>query len=395
MAGTITRRLLPLEYATRNATRSSFRFAASVVGAWLVVVLTMSAAAFVRGMEASLAVSARDENVILLGAGSEESIERSQISPAIGGLVEAAVPGVRRRLGASYVSPEIHMAMSVKSARDSRDEWPAVLRGVTPAAFLVHPQVRIVQGRAPIIGRDEIAVGDLAHARLGADPADLQVGRSLWFDERPWKIVGRFSAPNTVMNAEIWCPLTNLQVATRRDSSVSCVVIMLDDAEFADVDAFCKQRLDLELVAIPEREYYARLKEFYTPVRALVWVTAILIALGGLLGGLNTMYAAFAARVRELGALQTLGYSRGAIVISLMQESVFLSLLGTLAAAVVAVVLLDRLSVRFSMGAFGLIVDGWTMTQGLAAGVILGVVGALPPAWRCLRLSIPESLRAG
>ena len=75
-----------------------------------------------------------------------------------------------------------------------------------------------------------------------------------------------------------------------------------DTAEFDDVDVFAKQRLDLELVAMCESDYYRKLREFFSPIRTMVWITAILIASGGVLGGLNTMYAAFASRVREIGA---------------------------------------------------------------------------------------------
>jgi len=32
---------------------------------------------------------------------------------------------------------------------------------------------------------------------------------------------------------------------------------------------------------------------------------------------------------------------------------------------------------------------------GLGAGFLLGVIGALPPAWRCLRMPITEALKAG
>ena len=30
----------------------------------------------------------------------------------------------------------------------------------------------------------------------------------------------------------------------------------------------------------------------------------------------------------------------------------------------------------------------------LVAGIALGVLGALPPAWRCLKMEIPSALRA-
>ena len=260
-----------------------------------------------------------------------------------------------------------------------------------PAAFLVHPQVRIVAGRAP--GQNEFLAGRLAAAKMGLSDEDLAAGRTLWFDGRPWKISGTFEAPETVMEAELWCPLRDLQLAAKRDN-LSSVVLTLDSAEFADVDIFCKQRLDLELSAITEADYYSKLLEFYRPVRGIVWLTAILIAIGGLFGGLNTMYAAFAARVRELGALQTLGYSRAALVVSLVQESLLAAAGGALIAAGLGVLLLDGLAVRFSMGAFGLVLDAPVLATGLGAGLLLGVVGALPPAWRCLKMPIAEALKA-
>src|SRR6185436_18303669 len=148
-----------------------------------------------------------------------------------------------------------------------------------------------------------------------------------------------------------------LQIAARRDN-LSFVVVTLDDGgEFEDVDAFAKTRLDLELVALRETAYYSKLQAFFRPIQVMVWITAILIASGGLLGGLNTMYAAFASRVRELGSLQTIGFSRGAIVMSLLQESLIAAAAGALVAAAIAVVALNGITVRFSMGAFGLVID--------------------------------------
>lgn len=385
-------RLLPLEYAVRNLGRVPVRLAASVAGSALVVALVLTAGGFVRGMERSMSVSGSPENVILLGAGSEESVERSQIGMSVGTLVTGSVPGIRSRLGVPYVSPEVHMALVLKPSRDSKQELPAVIRGITPTAFLVHPQVRIVEGRAPRPGHDEIMVGSLAAVRLGASPEALAVGRTLWFDNHDWTITGRFEAPHTVMNAEIWCPLTDLQIATKRDT-LSCVVLTLGEAQFEDVAVFCAQRLDLELVAVRESDYYASLLGFYTPVRAMVWTTAILIALGGLFGGLNTMYASFASRVRELGALQTLGFSRSSIVVSFLQESLLTTSCGGLLAAAVALLFLNGIAVRFSMGAFALVMDAPVLVSGLAAGACLAVVGVLPPLWRCLRLPIVEALR--
>ena len=299
-------RLLPWEYGVRNLGRSPMRLALSVAGGALVVLLVLAAGAFVRGMEKSLRVSGSEANVILLGAGSEESLERSEIVPTAGQLMLASVPGIKERAGVHYVSPEVHLMTELHEQRDGLPV-PVLLRGVTPQAFLVHSQVRVTEGRTPEPGRDEMIVGRLAYTRMGLPPERLAIGQTLWFDKRPWTIVGTFEAPSTVMEAEVWCPLSDLQIAAKRDN-LSCVVATLGaGAEFADVQLFTTLRTDLELVAIPEVKYYANLSAFFSPVRAMVWATAVLIGMGGLFGGLNTMYAAFASRVRELGALQAMG----------------------------------------------------------------------------------------
>jgi putative ABC transport system permease protein len=386
-------RLLPFEYAVRNLGRSRSRLAATILGSALVVALVLTAGSFVRGMNRCLGLNNEVSNVILLSAGSEESIERSQIGGSSSGQVAAGVPGIKSRLGVMYVSPEIHACLQVRMDRTSKEELRVIFRGFTPAALLVHPRLEIVEGRMPVPGSEEIMVGGLVPDKIGVREDRLRVGNTLWFDNRDWKIVGRFRARGTVMDAEIWAPLTDVQVATKR-STVSCVVLTLDDAEFADVDEFAKQRIDLELSAVRESDYYASLMKFYRPVQMMIWTTGMLIAMAGFLGGLNTMYAAFAARVREFGTLQSLGYSRAAIVVSLIQESLLAASAGTLVGAGVGLALLHGHSVRFSMGVFQLTVDQHGLLLGLVAGLMVGIVGALPPAWRCLRMPITEALKA-
>lgn len=387
-------RQLPFEYAYRNLGRSRVRLVSSLLGAALVVLLVLAAGGFVRGMQLSLTQNAGLlENIIILGTGSEEAIERSEIDPAVETIVAASIPGIREADGVLFVSPEVHIALPLRDTADSEDDLPAVLRGVRPVALLVHPEVEITAGRAPRAGMDEIMVGALASTRLGVPDERLSIGQTLHFDNRDWRIVGQFTAPNTVMDAEIWIPLTDLQIATKRES-ISCVIVTLDTATATQVDVFAKSRLDLEITTIPEAAYYASIAAFYRPIRLMIIVTASLIALGGLLGGLNTMYASFAARVREVGMLQSLGFSGVAIVLSLTEESVFTAACGSIIGMLVGVLLLDGLAIRFSMGAFALTMDAPVILAGLLGGLIVGAVGAIPPAYRCLRLPVTEALKA-
>ncbi len=386
-------RRLPLDYAIRNLGRSPLRLVLSLLGSCLVVLLVMAAAAFVRGMQATVRAEPDSDRAIVLGAGSEESTERSEIPSGSEGILAASLPGLREQLGSACLSPEIHMMAVLRLSADDPRDLSSVLRGVTPAAFRVHRHLRLVAGRMAQSGEDAMIVGVRAHLQLGVPRERLAIGRELWFDGRPWTIVGHFDAARSILAGEVWLPLQDLKVAAKRDT-LSCVILRLGDAEFADLDALTKIRLDLELVALTEADYFAGLQRFFQPIELVVWITALLIALGGVLGGLNTMYAAFASRVRELGMLQTLGYPRRAIVFSLVSESMLVSAAGGILGSVLAHLFLDGLSVNFSLGTFGMLVDARVQLTGVLTSLVLGGIGALPACWRCLRLPIPEALKS-
>jgi len=385
-------RILPFEYAVRNLGRNPARLLLTVGGSALVVLLVLTATGFVNGMQAAFVTSGREANVILMGSGSEESIERSEVPMRTSGIVAASLSGLVKRAGVDAVSPEAHVAIPVKGI--GGEGAMSVIRGIEPAAFLVHDEVRVIAGRPPRAGASELLAGALIARSMGFDPPAEAIGTVLEIDEEPYEIVGVHEAAGGVAEGELWTSLTDLMATSQRDT-VSCVVVAMDDAEFSDLEAFAASRLDLELIAMPETDYYAKLSAFFRPIGLMVLVTAALIAIGAVLGGLNTTYAAFASRVREIGTLQTLGYSRRAIALSLVQESVLAASIGTLIACGLGTWLLDKVVVQFSMGAFGLRMDAVVMAWGLGTGLLLGAIGAILPAWRCLRLPIAESLKAG
>jgi len=380
---------LPFSYATRNLLRDPARLAQKVIGSAAVVFLVIAAGAFNHGMNALLAASGSDRNVILLGAGSEESIERSQI-PMQTEVLAAGIAGVEHRLGVPAVSGEVHYMGNVTVG--DAGERQALLRGVTVSAFEVHRSVRILDGRFPQAG--EIMVGRLAHHSLGLPQAALAPGRTLRFEGQAFTIAATFAAPGSVMESEIWINRNDLMTLTQRDS-LSCVIVRLRaDAPPGAVDLFTKQRLDLELSAMPETHYYARLAAFYAPIRAMTWLTAALIAAGAVFGGFNMLYAAFASRIREIATLQAVGFSRASLLESFIQESLVATLLGTLLAALGALLLLDGLTVNFSMATFSMQLHGAVIGAGLIAGIALGTLGAIPPALSCLLTPLPSALRS-
>lgn len=381
--------MLPFTYAVRNLFRSKTRLLQTIGGSAMVVLLVMAAVAINRGMMRVLSASGSAHNVILVGAGSEESIQRSEVSERTAGIAGAGVPGIAENLGVRAVSPEIHY-MNFISLPDGRRSQ-AMLRGVTPQALHVHPEVRVMDGTFPAAG--QVMAGRLAWRKLGWKQSDLKPGATMILDNQKLTVSGVFAAPGTVLESEIWASLGDLRMLAKRDT-LSCVVLRLDDpADFSEADLFAKQRLDLELSALRESDYYARLSAFFKPLRAMTWITAALIAAGAIFGGVNTLYAAFASRVREMATLQAIGFGRGPLLLSLIQESTLACLSGTLLASITAVFLLDGRTIPFSIGAFTLEIGPDVALTGVFTGAALGLLGALPPAIRCLKPALPTALR--
>jgi putative ABC transport system permease protein len=100
--------MLPFAYAVRNLFRSKTRLLQTIGGSAVVVLLVMAAVAINHGMKRVLSASGSARNVILLGAGSEESIQRSEVPERAAGIAEAGVPGISESLGVRAVSSEIH-----------------------------------------------------------------------------------------------------------------------------------------------------------------------------------------------------------------------------------------------------------------------------------------------
>lgn len=192
----------------------------------------------------------------------------------------------------------------------------------------------------------------------------------------------------------MWCPLEELQGALKRQDLSLTAVKMAPDGSISDVELFCGERIDLELKAVPEAAYYASLQKHYKPVRMLAWMVVWLIAGAGVFAGLNTMYGAVVGRVRELSTLQAMGFRRRSIALSLIQEATILSIGGALIASVLAFSLVNGTAVRFTMGAFSMKVDSLAILVGCGTGLVLGLVGALPPAFKAMRLPIAEGVKA-
>lgn len=382
-------RLLPWEYAIRNLFRRPLRTALTFAGLTTVVVLVFVVVGFIRGLERSLAVSGDAATAVIFSLGMGENLEYSSIAMRTSDLVPASVPGIQERAGQKYVSPELYLGTQVTVGGL---ESMGLVRGVTRPALLVRSRLELEQGRWPEAG--EVMVGRMVATKLGVANERLGIGETVDFEGRLWNISGVFSAGDSAFESEIWCRLDELQQAMKRQDLSIVAVKLAPDGDFADLDLFCKERLDLELQAMRETDYYASLQKDYGPVRWLAWLVVLLVSGAGVFAGLNTMYGSIVGRIAELSTLQTIGFLRRAILVSLIQEGIVLAAAASLLAAMIALVFVNGLAVRFTMGAFSLHIDSTALLIGCAVGLLLGLFGSIPPTIRALRMPVVDGLRA-
>lgn len=390
-------KLLPFDYAARNAGRNPLRTILTTLGAAAVVFLVILMGAFVQTLGSTLRGTGEADNAIVLGLGSEDFLEQSEIGFSVPTELAASVEDIATQKGSEVplISPEIHHSAVVRQSEaevlDPKSTRNVLVRGVTPMAFLVHRQVFITGGRAPAAG--EVLAGKLAATKLGLPPESLKIGSTIFFEGKTWKVSGTFESPGTTFEAEIWAPLDDLKIQTKRDTLTCAIVRLTSPDMFSELEIFTKSRLDLELAAVPETRYYGALAGFYRPMQMLGWVMAGLVVASGLFGGLNTMIAAISSRSKELACLETIGFSRRAIVVALLQESLLQVGTGSLIAAGLALGLLAGRAVRVTMGALALDVGGPVLASGFAAGLFLAVFGTLIPAMKLVRKPLVELLR--
>jgi putative ABC transport system permease protein len=271
------------------------------------------------------------------------------------------------------------------------------LRGVSPSAFEVRPNVKIVQGRMFESGRNELIVGRGAAAQF----AGIELGRTLKWGQNQWTVVGIFDAGGTLSDSELWCDAGVLQPAYRRGTTFQTVYAKLESPEaftrFKDT-LTTDPRLNLKIVR--EIDYFREQSQtISTLITTLGSLIAVLMGIGAVFGAVNTMYSAVAARTREIATLRALGFGAVPVVASVLAESLLLALLGGAAGGTVAYLAFNGFETAtinwqtFSQVGFAFAVTPALIVSGVIYALVMGLLGGLPPAVRAARLPIVSALR--
>ena len=271
------------------------------------------------------------------------------------------------------------------------------MRGVEQAALRVRDQLQILDGRMFEWGRNEVIIGVGAASEF----VGLELGGNLRVGQREWPIVGVFSAGGGTAESEIWTDARVLQSAYKRGDTFQSVHVKLSSpAAFQEFKDALTTDPRLNVKVLRQTEYYAQQSTAVTRlIRTLGYLIAFLMAIGAVFGALNTMYSSVSARTREIATLRALGFGSGAVVLSVMIESLVLALIGGGVGAVGAYLTFNGLHTStmnwnsFSQVTFAFAVTPELLGQGIVWSVFIGLIGGLFPALRGTRLPIAAALR--
>ncbi len=361
---------------------------AGVVGV-LVALLAMS-----EGLSATLRQTGSDGTAIVLrgGAGGEPNsvLSRDEID-----VIEQA-PGVARdAAGRPLASAELVVIANLAKKGDPGSDANVALRGVGDEAWTVWSNLRVVAGRRFRPGLRELVVGRAAQGAF----TDLELGRELRISGQDWKVVGVF-ASDDAHESELWGDIKAVASAYRRGSSAQSVVVELSSAEAFDTfKAALGSDPRLKVDVDTTRDFFSRQSEgISTLIRVIGRTISLIMAIGAVFGALNTMYAAIAARSREIATLRAIGFRGLPVVVSVLLETLLLAFAGgALGGGIVWLLFNDytasTLGASFSQLVFQFQVTPELLWSGLKWALAIGFVGGLFPALRAARVPVTVALR--
>ncbi|MGH8495051.1 MAG: ABC transporter permease [Gammaproteobacteria bacterium] len=363
-----------------------------VVGIAGVVAVLVALLAMGEGFRAMLTRTGSNDTAIVLRGGSQTELN-STITREQATLIEQA-PGVARDDHDEPIASAELVLIANLPKKSSGTDANVEIRGVGTEAFDLRSNVQIVDGRRFKPGLRELIVGEGAQEQF----AGLDPGQQIELNNQQWTIVGVF-ASGDAHASEMWGDTETLASAYRRQGFQSVSVRLSDPDAFDTFKAAISSDPRLKLDVSTTLEYYSEQSEGLTTVIRILGITVgSIMAIGAVFGALNTMFAAVAARTREIATLRAIGFRGVPVVVSVMLETMLLALLGGALGAFAAWAVFNgytvsTLGANFSQVVFDFRVSPGLLWNGLKWALAIGFIGGLFPAVRAARLPVATALR--
>lgn len=386
--------MIPLGYTIRNVLKHKVTTIMTVLGVSLVVFVFSGALMLSHGLTATLVSTGSDDNAIVIRKASQSEVQ-SIIMRDQGQIVSATPEIARAADGSPLYTNEVYVLIN-QPKRSNGEMANVVVRGITAASLELRPAVKLIAGRMWRDAGSEVIAGKSAAERYGG----CGLGEKLRFGAREWTVVGIFDAQGSGFDSELWGDYLQIADVFHRPIYSSITFRMADTTQFEALRARLENDRRLEVDVFREKEYYANQSRMLSGFIGIGGtIVSIIFSLGAIVGAMITMYASVANRVREIGTLRALGFSRLAILWSFLIEAMAISATGgALGIAGAAFLGLMQVSTTnwdtFSQIAFNFRLSTAIVAAAVVFALVMGFVGGFLPAVRAARLKIIDSLRA-
>src|SRR4051812_19711009 len=364
-----------------------------VIGLAGVVAVFTALLAMSTGFASTLQAAGRQDVAIVMRGGSDTELN-SGLGREDADIIRQA-PGIRVGPdGKPLASAEMVIIAELLRGTDTKDAANITVRGVEPDAFLLRPQVKIVEGRNFTTGLRELIVGrGVAQQFKGAT-----LGSHVRMRGSDWTVVGVFQSSDA-NESELWTDI-NVARTTFVRTGESSIRVGLDGPDGLDkLKAALSADPRLTVDVQNEQDYFSgQTRDFRRTIGVLAGIVTLIMALGAIFAALNSMYAAVAARGKEIATLRAIGFGGLPVLVSVMIEALLLALLGGVLGAAIAYVLFNNMTVSTMGQTFTQVVFNFKVTpelviRGLIISISIGMVGGLLPAIRAARLPVTTGLR--
>lgn len=384
---------IPFSYSIRNLWTRRLTTVLTISGMALVVFVFSAILMLAQGLQKTLVETGSFDNVIVIRKSSESEVQ-SAVERNQAAIVETDPQIAYDDGGQRLLAKELVVLINL-TKRGSDKESSVTIRGVSGQSIKLRPQVRILRGRMPRAGSTEIAIGSSILKRF----QNTDIGNSLRFATRDWRIVGIMEAGNTGFSSEIWGDIDQLMQAFRRPVYSSVIFRLRDPNAFQ----LAKERIEndprLQLEVMRENRYYEEQSEMMAKFLRILGISlTIIFSLGAMIGAMITMYSAVSTRTAEIGTLRALGYQRRSILTAFLLESLLLGLAGgsggLFFASFMQFFTISTVNFQtFSELAFTFALNIEIIYKAVVFSLVMGFIGGVLPAIRAARMNIVEALR--
>lgn len=386
---------IPLIYTWRSLWTRRLTTILTLGGISLVVFVYAAVLMLAHGLEVTLVDTGSDENVIALRRSANSELV-SQIDRDGANIIKTQPEVAKARSGKPLVSTETYVIINLPK-KESNDMGNISVRGISPEAMELRPQVQLTAGRMLQFGSPEIIVGKNIAERFQG----CEIGREVKFGDGQWMIVGIFDAGGTAFESEIWGDVEQMMPMFGRPVFSSVTFRLQSKEEFEAVKNRIEQDPRTQYTELKrERMYYSEQSQLMSDfIKILGLIVTVIFSVGAMIGAMITMYAAVANRTVEIGTLRALGFHRSSVLSAFLVESIMLAIIGGCAGIGMAFFMsFVRISTTnfgtFSELGFGFVMSAPIAMNALVFALVMGVVGGFLPAVRAARLDILSALRA-